>query len=97
MILSGSEAMDDGGVEFVRVGEVEVEAVATLESFGAQGALVEATRGMENEGVVLEVAATGGGESAAWAVERRQERRHALVGSDSFCRWIKAAFICSSG
>jgi len=80
MIRSGSEAVDDGGVEFVRVGKVKVEAAAISESFGAQGTLVEATRGMEDEDVVLEVAATGGGEDAVWTVERQQDRRHILVG-----------------
>jgi len=62
--------MDNGGVEFVRVREVEVEAAATSESFGAQGALVETTCGMENKDVILEITVTGGGKDATWAVER---------------------------
>jgi len=72
--------MDDGRVEFVRVGKMEVEAAATPESFRAQGALVEAARRMEDECMVLELAVTGGGEDAVWTVESRQERRHTLVG-----------------
>jgi len=35
---------------------------------------------VEDEVVVLEVAVMSGGEDAVWAVKRRQERRHALVG-----------------
>jgi len=72
--------MDDGGVEFVRMGEVKIEAAATSETFGAQGALVEATRGMEDERMVLELSVTGSREGAVWAVERWQEWRHTLVG-----------------
>jgi len=72
--------MNDSGVEFVRVGEMEVEPTAMFEPLGAQGTLVKAARGVEDEGVVLEFTVTGGGESAVWAVERWQERRHILVG-----------------
>jgi|SRR6266850_2548326 len=98
MIRSGSEAVDDGGVEFVRVREVEVEPAAMFEPLGAQGALVEATCGVKDEGVVLEFAATGGGKDAVWAVERWQERRHILVGERRcFCRWVSRAFIDSRG
>jgi len=64
VIRSGSETVDDGGVEFVRVGKMEVKSAATPESFGAQGALVEATRRVEDKCVVLEFAMTGGGEHA---------------------------------
>jgi|SRR6266850_3814435 len=85
MIHSGSETMDDGRVEFVCVREVEIEATATSKSFGAQGTLVEAACGMEDEGMVLEVVVTSGGEDAVWAVKRWQERRHSLVGNDDFC------------
>jgi len=60
-IFSRSEAVDDGGVELVRVREMEIESAAVSEPFWAQGALVEAVRGVEDEGVVLEVAVTGGG------------------------------------
>jgi len=56
------------------------------EPLGAQGTLVEAARGVENEDVVLEFAVTGGGEDAVQAMERWQERRHTLVGNDNFCR-----------
>jgi len=42
MIRSGSEAVDDGGIELVHVGKMEVEAAVTSELFGAQGTLVEA-------------------------------------------------------
>jgi len=35
---------------------------------------------MKQEDVELEIAVTGGGEDAVWAVERWQEQRHALVG-----------------
>jgi len=80
MILSGLEAMDDGGVKFVHVGKVKVEAAATSEPFGAQGTLVKVTRGMEDEGMVLEFTVTSGGEDAVWTVERWQEWRHTLVG-----------------
>jgi len=80
VIHLGSEAVDDGGVKLVRVGKVEIETAATPEPLGAQGTLVEATCGMEDEGVVLEVAMTGGGEDAVGTVERWQERRHILVG-----------------
>jgi len=86
MTRSGSEAVDDGGVKFVCVGKVEVEAAATSESFGAQGALVEATRGVEDKSVVLEFAVTGRGEDTVQAVKSWQERRHSLVGNDEFCR-----------
>jgi len=79
-IFSRSEVVDDGGVELVRVREVEVEAAATSESFGAQGTLVEMVCRVEDEGMVLEVTVAGGGEDAVWAVERRQERRHTPVG-----------------
>ena len=78
--------MDDGGVEFVRVREVEVETAATSEPLGAQGTLVEATRRVEDEGVVLEFTVTGSGEDAVWTVERWQGWRHSLVGNDDFCR-----------
>ena len=71
--------MNDGGVELVGVGKVKVEAAATSKPFGTQGTLVEAMCGMEDEDVIAEVAVTGGGKDAVWAVERRQERRHALV------------------
>ena len=46
-IPSRPEAMDDGGVKFVRVGEVEVKAAATPEPFRTQGTLVEAACRME--------------------------------------------------
>jgi len=72
--------MDDGGVELVCVGKVEVEAAAMSEPLGAQGTLVEAACRVEDEGVVLEFAVTGGGKDTVWAVERRQEQRHTLVG-----------------
>jgi len=97
VIRLGSEAMDDCGVELVCVREVEIEAAAMSEPFGTQGTLVEAACGMKDKGVVLEFAVTCGGEDAVWTVERWQERRHSLVGSDEFCRRIKAAFICSNG
>jgi len=77
---SGSKAMDDGGVELVHVREVEVKAAMMFEPFGTQGTLVEATRGVEDENVVLEVSVAGSGEDTMWAVERWQERRHILVG-----------------
>jgi len=86
MIRSGSKAMDDSGIKLVRVREVEVEAAATPESFGAQGALVEAACGMEDECMVLKFAATGGRKDAMRAVNRWQEWRHSLVGNDDFCR-----------
>jgi len=70
MIFLRSEAVDDGGVELVRVREVEVEAAATFELFRTQGALMKAARGVEDEDVVLEVAVTGGGEGAVRAVKR---------------------------
>ena len=79
-IFSRSEAVDNGGIELVCVGEVEVEAAAMFEPLGAQGTLVKAVRGMKNEGMVLEFTVTSGGEDTVWAVERRQERRHILVG-----------------
>src|SRR6266850_3753864 len=79
VIFSRSEAVDDGGIEFVCVGEVEIEAAAIFEPLGAQGTLVEAAHGVEDEGVILEFAATGGGEGAVCTVERWQERRHILV------------------
>jgi len=60
VILLGLEAMDDGGVEFVCVGKVEVEAAATSEPFGAQGALVKTARGVEDKRVVLEFTMTSG-------------------------------------
>ena len=56
--------MNNGGVELVRVREVEVESTAMFESLGAQGALVEAMCGMEQEDMVLEVVVTSGGEDA---------------------------------
>src|SRR6267142_376658 len=68
--FSRSETVDNSGVEFMRVREVEVEAATMSEPFGAQGTLVEATRGVEDERVVLELAITGGGEGAVWAVKR---------------------------
>jgi len=71
VIHLGSEAVDDGGVEFVRVRKMEVESTTTPETFGTQGTLVEATRGMEDERVVLELAVTGSGEDAVGTVERR--------------------------
>jgi len=83
---SRSEAVDDGGVEFVRVGKMEIEAATTSKLFGAQGALVEAAHGVEDECMILEFAVTSGDEDAVWAVERWQERRHSPVGSDNFCR-----------
>jgi len=73
--------MDDSGVELVCVREVKVEAAVMFEPLGAQGTLVEMARGVEDEGMVLEFSVTGGGENAVWAVERRQERRHILVGA----------------
>jgi len=76
----GSEAVDDGGVELVHVREVKVEAAAMSEPLGAQGTLVESTCGVEDECMVLELAVTGGGEDAVWAMERWQEQRHTLVG-----------------
>jgi len=79
-IRSGSEAVDDGGIEFVRVGKVEIETAATPEPFRAQGTLVEAARRVKDEVVVLEFTVTGSGEDAVWTVERRQDRRHILVG-----------------
>jgi len=36
--------MDDGGIELMRVREVEVEAAAISEPFGTQGTLVEPAR-----------------------------------------------------
>ena len=90
--------MDNGGVEFVHVREVEIETAAMFEPLGAQGTLVEATCGVEDERVVLKFAAMGGGEDAMWAVERWQEWRHALVGERQyFCRRISAAFMDSRG
>jgi len=74
--------MDDGGIEFVSVGKMKVKSAMTPKPFGAQGALVEATRGVEDECVVLELSVTGSGEDAVWAVERWQDRRHILVGND---------------
>jgi len=62
--------MDDGGIELMRVREVKVEAATMSEPLGAQGALVEAMRGVEDECVVLEFAVTGGREDAVCAVER---------------------------
>jgi|SRR6266850_4061369 len=98
MIHSGSEAMDDGGVELVRVREVEIEAAAMSEPLGAQGTLVEATRRVEDECVVLELSVTGSGEDAVWAVERWQERRHTPVRSGGYFRcWVSRAFIDSNG
>jgi len=47
VIFSRLEAVDDGGVELVCVGKVEIEAAAMFESLGAQGALVEAACGVE--------------------------------------------------
>jgi len=69
MICSGSEAVDDGGAELVHMREVKVEVAATSKPFGAQGALVKAVRGVEDEGVVLEFTVMGGGEDAEWTVE----------------------------
>jgi len=80
MTRSGSETVDDGGVELVCAGKMEIEAAATFEPLRAQGTRVKATCGMKYEGVVLEFTMMGGGEDAAWAVERRQDRRHTLVG-----------------
>jgi len=80
MIRSGSEAVDDGGVELMCVRKVEVEAAAMPEPFGAQGTLVKAAHRVEDESVVLEFAVTGSGKDAVRAVERWQERRHILVG-----------------
>jgi len=84
VIRSGSEAVDNGGVKFVRVGKVEIEAAAMSEPFGAQGALVEAACGVEDKSVVLELAVSGRGENAVWAMKSWQERRHSLMGSDEF-------------
>jgi len=53
VIFSRSEAVYDCRVEFVCVGEVEVEAATSLESFGAQGTLVEVMRGVKDKGVIL--------------------------------------------
>ena len=72
--------VDDGGVKLVRVGEMKFEAAVKFESLGAQGTLVEAMRGVEDEGVILEVTVMSGGEDAAWTMERLQERRHTPVG-----------------
>jgi len=72
--------VDNGGVELVRVRKVEVKPAAMFEPLGAQGALVETPRRMEDEGVVLEFAVMGSSENAVWAVESWQERRHAPVG-----------------
>jgi len=82
VIFSRLEAVDDGRVELMCMREVEIEATAMSKPFGAQGALVEATRGVEDKGVVLEFMVMGGGEDAVWAVKRRQERRHTLVGNN---------------
>jgi len=71
--------MDDGGVKLMRVGKVEVKAAAMFELFGAQGALVEAGRAME-EDVELKVTMTGSSKCAVGTVERWQDRRHSLVG-----------------
>jgi len=98
LIRLGSEAMDDGGVKLVRVREVKVEAAATSEAFGAQGALVKAARGMKDECVILELAVAGSGEDTVGTVERRQERRHIPAGERRyFCRCISAAFMVSRG
>ena len=60
----GSKAVDDGRIELMHVGKVEIETVAMPEPFGAQGTLVEAACGVEKKGVVLEVVVTGRGEGA---------------------------------
>jgi len=39
--------MDDGGVELVRMREVEIESTAMFKLFGAQGTLVETACGVE--------------------------------------------------
>ena len=72
--------VDDGRVELVRVRKVEVKPAAIFEPLGAQGTLVEMPCRMEDEGVVLEFAVTGSSENTVWAVESRQEWRHAPVG-----------------
>ena len=79
-IFSRLEVMDDGGVELVRVGEMEVETAAMFEPLGAQGTLVETAGGVKEESMVLKFAVTGGGEDAVWVVESRQERRHTMMG-----------------
>jgi len=80
------------------VREVEIEAAAMSEPLGAQGTLVEATRGVEDECVVLKLSVMGSGEDAVWAVERRQEWRHTLVGESRYlCLCISVAFMVSSG
>lgn len=57
-----------------------------LESFGAQGTLVEAMCGME-EDMELEITAMGHGKGAMGTAERWQDQRHALVGKVGlFCR-----------
>jgi len=70
VIFLRSKVVDDGGVELVHVREVKIEAAAKFESLGAQGTLVEATRGVKDKGVVLEITIMGSREDAVWAVER---------------------------
>jgi len=40
-LLLGSKVVYDGGIEFVHVGEVEIESAMVFETFGTQGALME--------------------------------------------------------
>jgi len=98
MIRLGLEVMNNGGVEFVRVREVKVETAAMSEPLRTQGTLVETTCGVEDEGVVLEFAITGGGENTVRAVEGWQEWGHiSEKGRRYFERCTNAAFMVSKG
>ena len=70
--------VDDGGIELVCVGEVEVKAAAMLEPLQAQRALVKAGSAMEEE-VELEIAVVKCDERAVGTVE---EWRHAVTATD---------------
>jgi len=79
IFLLGLEMVDNSGIELMGVREVNIEAAAMFEAFGAQGTLVKAGMSME-KGVELEVAVMGCGEGTVRAAERWQEQRHSLVG-----------------
>ena len=79
---SGSEVVDDSGIELVGVREMEIKASVSMESFGTEGTIVEVVLEVE-KGMVSEVMGSRGSEGAMRALEMHQQKSTFLIPSHS--------------